>query len=243
MRKQAAQAVVADRTESHPKGTGVQHVYGVLKEMILSLDLAPGAPLDEARLAKQLGLSRTPIREALIRLGSEKLVVQLSNRGAMVAALDLSDLRNYFEALDFAQRAVTRLAAERAQPEHMIAVRHHMLKFEAAAARRDSDTMMQSNRDFHVAIAAVAGNTFMHDMCVTLYNQGLRVSRMAVTYDFDRDHKLSDHLDLIIEQHREFVVLIEGRHADEAEKLGGVHAELARQRVVNAMAQIGKRPI
>lgn len=223
------------------KGAGSQHVYEKLKDGILSLELAPGSLLEEARLANELGVSRTPIREALIRLGSEKLVVLSSNRGAMVAPLDLTDLRNYFEALDFAQRAVTRLAAQRCDPVHLTRMRHHMEGFETAAVRRESDAMIATNRDFHLAIAAAAENAFMLDVCVSLYNQGLRVSRMAVTYDFDRDNTLSDHLDRIIHEHRQFVALIEARDADGAEALGGAHAELARRRVVDAMAQVSRR--
>ena len=71
--------------------------------------------------------------------------------------------------------------------------------------------MIEANRDFHVSIAAAAKNKFMYDVCVGLYNQGIRLSRLGVTYDFDHEATLTDHLSIIIEQHRMLTNLIE-RH-------------------------------
>jgi DNA-binding GntR family transcriptional regulator len=64
-----------------PKGTGTQHVYAQIREDIIALRLPPGADLDEASLERRFGLSRTPVREALIRLASDGLITMLPNRG------------------------------------------------------------------------------------------------------------------------------------------------------------------
>ncbi len=90
------------------KGTGTTYVYQRLREGILSLDYVPGANLDEARLVESFGLSRTPVREALIRLAADGLVVLLPDRGAQVEPVDLADFPRYVEAFDLVQRAVTR---------------------------------------------------------------------------------------------------------------------------------------
>src|SRR5205085_12410577 len=68
-----------------PKGTGTQRVYAQVREDIISLRLPPGADLDEASLEQRFGVSRTPVREALIRLASEGLIVLLPNRGARIS--------------------------------------------------------------------------------------------------------------------------------------------------------------
>ncbi len=88
------------------KGTGTTYVYQRLREGILSLDYVLGANLDEARLVESFGLSRTPVREALIRLAADGLVVLLPNRGAQVAPVDLADFPRYVEVFDLVQRAV-----------------------------------------------------------------------------------------------------------------------------------------
>ena len=217
------------------KGSNSQRVYEVLKQRILALELAPGTPLEESRLAVELGISRTPIREALIRLNSERLVELFNNRSAMVASLDLQDLQSYFEALAFAQTTVTRLAAERCNGVHLESIRRCMIEFEDAAKQRDSDRMIVANRDFHLAIAVAAHNDLLFDFCSTLYNQGMRVSRMAVSLDFDQQMSLSSHLDIIVDEHRAFVEIMDRNAADEAAELASQHATLAHRRVMLAI--------
>ncbi len=75
-----------------PRGQGVQYVYEHLRDQIWRLELRPGSKLDEASVVRSLGVSRTPVREAIVRLASEHLVNLLPNRGAQVAPLDLLDL-------------------------------------------------------------------------------------------------------------------------------------------------------
>ena len=103
------------RDETEPKrvkGSGVKFAYETLRDEILSLALDPGAVLDETSLAERFGMSRSPVREALIRLAGDDLVVTLSNRSTVVAPIDLRSFPKYVEALDVAQRMNTRLAAE-----------------------------------------------------------------------------------------------------------------------------------
>jgi len=94
------------------KGSGVKFAYETLRDEILSLHLQPGAVLDETSLADRFGMSRSPVREALIRLAGDDLVVTLSNRSTVVAPIDIQSFPKYVEALDIAQRMNTRLAAE-----------------------------------------------------------------------------------------------------------------------------------
>src|SRR5262245_45225445 len=86
------------------KAPGWKNVYDVLRTEILSLELVPGQPLDETTLAQRFGLSRSPVREALIRLSGEELVVTLPNRSTMVAPIALAAFPKYVEALDVTQR-------------------------------------------------------------------------------------------------------------------------------------------
>ncbi|TIQ54284.1 MAG: GntR family transcriptional regulator, partial [Mesorhizobium sp.] len=82
-----------------------------LRNEILSLTLQPGQLLDETTLAERFDMSRSPVREALIRLSGEDLVVTLSNRSTIVAPIEVATFPKYVEALDLAQRVNTRLAA------------------------------------------------------------------------------------------------------------------------------------
>ena len=99
-----------------PKEIGTQRVYAEVHEDIIGLRLQPGADLDEAGLEERFSVSRTPVREALIRLASEGLIFLLPNRGARVSHIDISDVPQLFEALDLCQRATIRWATARRTP-------------------------------------------------------------------------------------------------------------------------------
>ncbi|MGN6684051.1 MAG: GntR family transcriptional regulator, partial [Devosia sp.] len=90
------------------RGAGVQTVYEQLQSAIVNLELPPGSPLDEVRLSRQFALSRTPVREALVRLMADGLVTALPNRSTVVAPIDFEKLPVYFEALTLMYRVTTR---------------------------------------------------------------------------------------------------------------------------------------
>ncbi len=77
------------KPDSRPeKGSGVKLVYDVLRDEIIDLSLAPGSPIDENQLAERFSMSRTPIREALVRLASDGFVTTLPNRSTVVSNID-----------------------------------------------------------------------------------------------------------------------------------------------------------
>src|SRR4029453_15900232 len=96
-------AVTLEDESRRTKGAGWRNVYDTLRTEILALTLAPGQLLDETSLAERFGLSRSPVREALIRLAAEELVVTLPNRSTIVAPIDLASFPKYVDALDIAQ--------------------------------------------------------------------------------------------------------------------------------------------
>src|SRR5690606_26452642 len=81
------------------RGSGVKMVYDLLRDEILDLKLAPGSPVDEVQLAERFKMSRTPIREALVRLAGEGLIETLPNRSTMVSNIDFLNLSTFFDAL------------------------------------------------------------------------------------------------------------------------------------------------
>ncbi len=103
----------ADSDIPRTRGSGTQSVYTILRREILAMTLSPGSALDEVRLSERFGMSRTPIREALLRLSADGLVTTLPNRNTIVATIDLASLPPYFDALTLMYRVTTRGAAMR----------------------------------------------------------------------------------------------------------------------------------
>lgn len=215
------------------KGEGGRRVYEALREQILTLELAPGTDLDEAEMVKRFGVSRTPVREALIRLATDQLIRLLPNRGARVAELSLTSVREFFEALDLTQRAVNRWAAMRGKDKSLDAAWKHLHEFEAYAAAKDSQGMSASNRDFHLALADSAGNIYVARTYRDLLNEGMRLTLLAVLYEDDSTPRRSEHLKGIMHDHREMMAAIQAGDAARAEALAKLHTDRFRDRIMD----------
>ncbi|MCR5857206.1 GntR family transcriptional regulator [Mesorhizobium sp. J428] len=220
------------------KGGSSEFAYRALRDEIVSLSLEPGADLDEATVVTRLGLSRTPVREALVRLAGEGLVQLLPNRGARVSPMGWNDIREHLEAFDVAQRLVTRWAAIRRTESQLVSIRQECEAFEKVAGKRMADQMLESNWRFHAAIAACCRNKVLEQFYLQLLTGNLRISRLAMAYQaYPSEEAYRSHVGNILREHREIVDAIESGDADRAEALARSHAGLARKRVSETLTQ------
>jgi len=202
-----------------PRGQGSQQIYENLRQEILELTLPPGSPLDEASLSEQFGMSRTPVREALVRLAAEGLVTTLPNRNTIVTPIDFVHLPVYFEALSLMYRVTTRSAAVHRRPEHMIPINAFKAAYADAVERRDAVAMISTNRDFHVAIAEAGGNGYFTAFFTRLLDEGRRLLRL---YYLSFDDRLPRQY---VQEHEQIVAAIEAGDAELCDRLGAAHAE------------------
>jgi DNA-binding GntR family transcriptional regulator len=206
------------------RGLGAQRVYHELRQSILDLTLEPGSPLDEVGLSEQFGMSRSPIREALVRLSAEGLVTTLPNRNTIVSAIDFVHLPVYFEALTLMYRVTTRSAAVHRRAGDLATIRKLQLAYAEAVENRDALMMIQSNRDFHVAIAVVAGNSYFTNLFSRLLDEGRRILRL---YYQSFDDVLPRQY---VDEHEGMVAAIEAGDAELADRLSAEHAaQIVRQ--------------
>jgi DNA-binding GntR family transcriptional regulator len=219
------------------KGTGGQWVYESLREVIVSLELAPGDGLEENQLVQRFGVSRTPVREALIRLAAEGLAVLLPNRRAKVAPMNLADIKQHLEALDLLQPAVCHWAAVRRTAGDIAEIERHHLRFQTAGERHDSDAMIEANFDLHAATAKAAHNASIERAFRQVLTDQLRIARITMTeHYFETDRAYSGHLERIVRDHREIVQFIIDGDAVRAEDAARRHAELGRIRISDYLA-------
>jgi DNA-binding GntR family transcriptional regulator len=158
--------------------TAAAIVYERLRGEILSTELAPGLVLDERRLAERFGVSRSPVREALIKLGAERLVETLANRTSIVAQFDIVSLPAYLVARDFVYRFSARLAAERRSEVDVARIESAMLAGEAA---HDLATYVEGNRRFHLAIAEATGSPMLRHWTREALDRGQRVLALVAS--------------------------------------------------------------
>ena len=217
------------------KGTGRGHAYGRLREDILALRMPPGARIDEGALVRDLRISRTPVREALIRLAGEGLVELLPNRGARVADIPLVALPEFFEALSLAQRATHRWAALRRTTADLARIEAEHRRF-ARVARSEPEAIPAANRAFHAAIAQAARNAFLAQSYGELLDQGLRLARFTVLHDPPRGTTRRRHFDAVVADHEVLLRAIRRGDAAAAERCAVEHAALFRGRVLDFLA-------
>lgn len=219
------------------KGDSAARIYDLVRRQILSLQLQPGAAIDEAALVREVGVSRTPVREAMVRLASDGLVVLLPNRGSQVAPLDLARIRDYLEAIEVVQRAVTVWAAERRRPADIVTIRARAAAFEALAVAGNTEGMVLANRDFHQAVADACGNQMMAAAYSRLLDEGLRVSRFSLSSVFaSHDAEARAFIELIVREHAGMVQAIEMGDTALAEQLASSHTEHTRARFASFLA-------
>ncbi|MGV3491385.1 MAG: GntR family transcriptional regulator [Devosia sp.] len=212
------------RAGSRVRGQGARTVYETLRQAILDLSLEPGSPLDEVTLSERFDMSRTPIREALVRLVAEGLAKTLPNRNTVVATIDFAQLPVYFEALTLMYRVTTRSAAVHRRDDEVATIRAHAANYAAAVDRRDPLGMIQANVDFHMAIAEAGGNPYFSQLFRRLLDEGRRILRL---YYQSFDDKLPRRY---VDEHEEIVVAIASRDAEKADALGAAHAaQIVRQ--------------
>jgi DNA-binding GntR family transcriptional regulator len=184
-------------TEIKRRGGGAQKIYHKLRSEILCLDLKPGELLDEATLSKQFGMSRSPVREALIRLSAEGLVVTLPNKSTLVAPLNFEEYPAYLDALDLIQRVTTRLAARLRTDLDIQLIHKQHNEFQRALDDGDIPNMIDTNRDFHIAIGDAAHNPYFSFLNARLMDDGRRMLHLyfrsfgdKVPKTIERDHDL-----------------------------------------------------
>lgn len=175
------------------KPTGSRIVYEALRRAIMSLELAPGIGLEEGGICRQFRVSRTPVREALIRLASEGLVELQPNRGARVAALGFADIVDHYEAMDIFMPVTCHFAAVRRTREELAHIKDLMARFADAVKRKDSEGIVLRNFELHSAIAAACHNRCVERGYRQMLTDKLRLAQHALSGTaYDKGRALAD---------------------------------------------------
>jgi DNA-binding GntR family transcriptional regulator len=206
------------------EGSGrAQDVYDRLREDLLALRLVPGERLSERNLERRLGASRTPIREALMRLEGEGLV-QRGESGLRVAPLDLDELLEAFELRIETEALAVRLACTRADHARLDALQARM---DAVLADPSPDAWYAIGTDYHVELAALSGNRFVHR---SVRDAVTRIARARWLMASSETGRLAAH-----REHSGILRMIRENRPAEAEAAIRAHIGIVRDSLVSAM--------
>ncbi|MDZ7841888.1 MAG: GntR family transcriptional regulator [Gammaproteobacteria bacterium] len=222
---------MGNTTTSKQRGQGATRVYTRLREDILRLVLPPGEPLDETRISKEFGLSRSPVREAMVRLASEGLVKTLPNKNTVVAPLNIAEFSSYIDALDLVQRITTRLAARLRTDTQLQTIKTRQADFCVAMNNRDPLAMIERNLDFHVAVSDASQNRYLSEFNSRLLDEGRRYLRLYFrSFDDILPEAFSD-------EHYRIIDAIEVQDEERAECLAHEHSMQVSERFLRYLSR------
>ena len=210
--------IISNKSLTPHRVSNAISIYETIREEILTLVLAPSSTIDENSMAKRFEVSRSPVREAFIRLAADGLIKTLPNKNSQVSPLVLEDFPVFMDALDLLQRAVTRLAATNRTEAELQTIKDQNQLFKQAVCSHDVVSMIDANYTFHLAISAASQNKYFTLMYKRLLDEGKRTLRIYYRlFNDEPPAKMVGNHDLIIEA-------IENRDAELADKLAQQHA-------------------
>lgn len=221
-----------DSENRKSRGPGWKDIYTTLRNEILSLALQPGQLLDEMSIAERFDMSRSPVREALIRLAGDELVVTLANRSTIVAPIEVATFPKYVEALDIAQRMNTRLAAALRTDADLKIIARRAKEFEAAVKTGNHLSMSEANKRFHMAVADAGRNPYLASFYEKLLSQGQRMLHLHFEY-LERTHEGY----LLTDEHNQMLEAIRAKDVERADELAHAHTRQFQNNFIEFMRE------
>jgi DNA-binding GntR family transcriptional regulator len=199
----------------HDRRKVTDWVYEELREAILDLRLQPGEPLREAAIAEQLGVSKTPIREALTRLEQEGLVETTSFKGAVVSAYSRQDLIEIYELRELLEGAAAREAAASISDDELSGLEALIEKSRALQARGDMSKLAEALSEFDVVIFGQVENRRIRSLIENLQAHLERIGKLTAA--------IPGRIEASVDEHDRIVRAIRARDTDESERSMRAH--------------------
>jgi DNA-binding GntR family transcriptional regulator len=206
-----------------------------LRRRILTMQIAPGAVLDEVALSEEFGLSRPPVRELMRQMAGEGYIELEANRPARVTSMSYHSLRDFFLVAPMIYIATTKLAAEIASKADVDLLKRVQREFRRAATDGDVDARIFSNNEFHLQIGKIARNDYLIPSLRRLLIDHGRIGRTF----FRNDPAARGQLDVAADQHDEIIDAIERHDPEAAARVVRAHLDLSRRNMAAYAAPEG----
>ena len=206
-------------------------VFNTLREAILKGELKPGERLMELQLAATLGVSRTPIREAIRMLEQEGLAVTIPRKGAEVAKMTEKDMEDVLQIRDALDELAASIACEQMTKEQLDTLTETMHEFEESTKSKDLKKIAAADVQFHDIIYQATGNPKLVNMLNNLREQ---MYRYRLEYIKDRQTR-----NTLIQEHQEIIDSIEKKDIERAKKAILVHIDNQERTILENMDKAG----
>ena len=201
-----------------------------LRNAIKNGKLKPGERLMEVQLAEELGISRTPVREAIRKLEQEGYVIMLPRRGTYVSSVTINDVKEIFEIRTALEKLSTGLAARRIENEELEQLQKLLASIEGYIEANDIDNIVKTDIEFHDLLYQVSRNSRLSGIISNLKEQLARFRTLSMSYP--------GRLKETLEEHREMVEAIASGDVESAREAAERHMVRAEETLLMAMRKL-----
>ena len=204
-----------------------------LREAIRNGTLKPGERLMEIQLAEQLGVSRTPVREAIRKLELEGYVIMMPRRGTYVANMSMSDISDIFEIRSALESLSNGLAAKRITPDELEHLQNLLVMLKPYVEQMDMEKIVELDIEFHDLLYHAARNSRLLGIISNLRDQLTRFRTLSMSYP--------GRLEATMEEHKSIVDAIAAGDSEAARQAAEKHMENSESTLLKAMDAIEQK--
>ena len=194
-----------------------QKVYHALKKAIIRGDIKQNSKLILTEIAKSLGVSNTPIREAVNKLASEGLVKIIPNKGIIVKEINIDDFREILQIRAFLDGLIVKIALQKIADKEIDETMEIIHEMEQCVKEDNRITYNDLDIKFHDIFLNIAGNNTLKEIYNKLTEQGYRFRLRTL--------KITDRMNKSLEEHKEIAFNVKERNLDEAVRVSQKHIE------------------
>lgn len=214
----------------------VATAYEELYRRIVTLEYEPGRHLHEQELMDDLGIGRTPIREALRSLAADMLINCEPKKGVVVRPITLQDTKAAFSALMLFELDVARLAVRNQTGAAMQQMRETNQYMQQAINDQDIYGLVEANSDFHSAFAKCSDNVYLIEAYRKVRCESNRLAYLSFTRNIHSQKSLAAHYQRVIGQHDQIIALLEQRNLKELQDCLLQHVAEFKKRIIKYLA-------
>ncbi len=206
--------------------------YEKIIHKIISLEYNPGQHLEENQLVERLGIGRTPIREALLRLAGENMVESQPNKGFVVRPITLQNTKAVFEGMKILELGVASLAVRQDATNLRSKMEASNEKVKLAVKSMDVFGLVEANHDFHMYFADCSHNEYLVRAVNEVRSEAKRLSYLSYANEIDPERSLQIHYESVIREHDEIITYLGERNEARLKETIEKHIRTFQQRII-----------
>ena len=215
-----------------PKQPLAVTAYETIVKKIICLEYQPSQHLEENQLVEELGIGRTPIREALVRLQGEKMVESHPNKGVIVRPITLQNTKAMFESMHIIEFGVVDVAINKDCSTYIKKMRQANEAVKKAILSNKVFELVEANHEFHMNFARCSQNEFLIRAVNDIRKEAKRLSYLSYDNIIDPERPIEIHYESVVTEHDQIIDSLANKDKQKLKHLLQDHIETFRQRII-----------